>query len=60
MGIVSLSSLLQQMDLERYSVITRLVEAVSAADVQLVIPKCDPLVCAGAESSGGTLLCLIP
>jgi hypothetical protein len=43
------------MDLERYSVITRLVEAVSAADVQLVVPKCDPLVCADAESSGGIL-----
>jgi len=43
------------MDSERYSVITRLVEAVSAADVQLVVPKCDLLVCADVESSGGIL-----
>ena len=48
------------MDLERYSVITRLVEADSAADVQLVVPKCDPLFCADAESSGSILQCLIP
>ena len=38
-----------------YSVITRLVEAISAADVQLVVPKCDPLVCADAEPSGAIL-----
>jgi hypothetical protein len=43
------------MDLKRYSVITGLIEAVSAADVQLGVPKCDPLVCADAESSGGIL-----
>lgn len=43
------------MDLERYSVITRHVEVVSAADVQLVVAKCDLLVSADAESRGSIL-----
>jgi hypothetical protein len=46
MDIVPVSSLLQQMDFERDSVITGHLQAVSAADVQLVFPICDPLVCA--------------